>query len=300
MIRRALLIGGLIAVLLPATAGGSAPNKFPETTVNSGPPKVTTSGSATFTFTSSDPQAKFACAIDQSAFSRCTSPLTYDGLPDGRHTFWVISFGEEGSDPTPASWGWTIDRVPPSDVASPRAHVSYGHLDLTWRLSATSDAARVLVMRSTNAKAAATRKVYDGSGESYSEARFANGAYHKYKIQTIDLAGNVSPGIEVVVKPSALLLAPADGATLGSVSGFRWRAVPHATFYNAQLFLGTHKVLSAWPLTPKLKLARHWSYGGRKHTLKPGLYTWYVWPGFGPRAKANYGAVIGQSSFRIR
>ena len=34
--------------------------------------------------------------------------------------------------------------------------------------------------------------------------------------------------------------------------------------------------------------------------LEAGLYRWYVWPGFGPKAAARYGRLIGSSSFRVR
>jgi len=57
--------------------------------------------------------------------------------------------------------------------------------------------------------------------------------------------------------------------------------------------------LSAWPVTPRLNLGRQWSYGGRRQALRPGLYTWYVWPGLGPRVRGIYGDLVGQSSFSV-
>jgi len=33
--------------------------------------------------------------------------------------------------------------------------------------------------------------------------------------------------------------------------------------------------------------------------LGRGLYRWYVWPGFGSKAAARYGKLIGTSSFRV-
>jgi hypothetical protein len=76
--------------------------------------------------------------------------------------------------------------------------------------------------------------------------------------------------------------------------------VSKATFYNVQLYYGAQKVLSAWPNSAKLKLSRNWGFEGRRVRLKKGSYRWYVWPGFGPRSKARYGHLLGQSGFRVR
>ena len=44
---------------------------------------------------------------------------------------------------------------------------------------------------------------------------------------------------------------------------------------------------------------RHWTFGGHSYSLKPGRYIWYVWPGFGKRAKHHFGARIGTSAFVV-
>ena len=79
----------------------------------------------------------------------------------------------------------------------------------------------------------------------------------------------------------------------------RWRAVPKAKFYNAQVYRNGRKILSLWPQRPRLKLTRSWQHGGRTFRLKPGVYTWYVWPGFGTLASPRFGKLLGQSSFRV-
>ncbi len=48
-----------------------------------------------------------------------------------------------------------------------------------------------------------------------------------------------------------------------------------------------------------LVLQKKWKFQGRKYTLTAGVYRWYVWPGFGARAAANYGEMLGFSSFTI-
>ena len=80
----------------------------------------------------------------------------------------------------------------------------------------------------------------------------------------------------------------------------RWKAVKGATFYNVQLYRNGRKLLSTWPGAAKLKLARTWTYGGKRYRLEPGLYTWYVWGARGTRAKPVYGKVLGSSTFSVK
>ena len=59
-----------------------------------------------------------------------------------------------------------------------------------------------------------------------------------------------------------------------------WAPAKGATYYNLQLIRG-RKVLSAWPVRPSFRLRRTWLYNGRRYRLEPGVYRWYVWPGYG-------------------
>jgi hypothetical protein len=59
------------------------------------------------------------------------------------------------------------------------------------------------------------------------------------------------------------------------------------------------KVLSVWPTRAQLQLQKSWKFLGRKYTLKPGLYTWHVWPGYGARDAVDYGQLMGSRTFRI-
>jgi hypothetical protein len=71
----------------------------------------------------------------------------------------------------------------------------------------------------------------------------------------------------------------------------RWRAVRRASYYNVQVWRGSRrKVVTAWP--------RGTSYRVRR--LRPGRYTWYVYPGFGGRAAARYGRLLGTGTFVVR
>ncbi len=97
----------------------------------------------------------------------------------------------------------------------------------------------------------------------------------------------------------AALFSPAAGEVLSTPPMLAWRAVPRATYYNIQLFRNGHKILSAWPRRPRLQLHEQWMYRGRRMILMRGTYVWFVWPGFGDRARAQYGGLLGRSTFRM-
>jgi hypothetical protein len=295
MTRRTLILALLVAAVLPAVA---AADDNLVTTITSGPPSPVASGSATFAFAANQLDASYGCALDQAAFKSCAPPVTLTKVPDGQHTFFVVAHKGNTQEQTPAYWTWTVDTTPPVAVTDSHADVGYKQLVLSW--TAPADADHVVLLRGTSAKKAATSQVYSGPASSYTEVRFANASYHRYSITSVDKAGNVSPAVQIDVPASALLLAPADGATLHAKKPqlFRWRAIPKASYYNIQLWRGGRKLLTSWPRKPAFRLRASWKRGGHRYRLTSGAYTWYIWPGFGPLAKGRYGDLAGQASFR--
>jgi hypothetical protein len=279
----------------------------PVTTITSGPPATTESRLATFVFASSESPATFACSLDGGAFTSCASPKTYGGLTDGAHLFAVRATDLAGNmDTSPASYSWQVgtqtppDTTPPGTVVDLRRTVGYRRLRLTWSPPTDADFDHVQVLRSRGSKGAAQALVYEGDAGSYTDARFQNGTYYRYEIRTYDHVGNVSVGVAVVVPPSALLRSPRNGAVVRVPPLMSWAKVRNATYYNVQLYRGSHKVLSAWPAKPRTKLHRTWVYNGHRFRLKKGAYHWFVWPAFGPRSKSNYGRLLGAGTFRVR
>ncbi|MDH7460140.1 MBG domain-containing protein [Chitinophagaceae bacterium 26-R-25] len=86
----------------------------PTTTITSKPAALTNSTSASFSFTSSETPSTFEAQLGAGAFVTVTSPLTYTGLSAGSHTVSVRAKDAVGNtDPTPATYTWTIDNVAP-------------------------------------------------------------------------------------------------------------------------------------------------------------------------------------------
>jgi len=95
-----------------------------ETDILTGPPALTSSTTAVFTYVNpvSVPVAAhttFECKLDGGAWVTCnhvgaTPSLTYSNLPQGQHTLLVRATRSDGAvDPTPDFWSWIIDTTVP-------------------------------------------------------------------------------------------------------------------------------------------------------------------------------------------
>ena len=88
----------------------------PTVTINSGPTGTATSGTATFTFSApGETGATFNCSLDGAAAAPCTSPVTYNALANGNHTFSVTAVDAATNASAPATRSWTalVDPTPP-------------------------------------------------------------------------------------------------------------------------------------------------------------------------------------------
>ncbi|HEY2667441.1 MAG TPA: hypothetical protein VGK51_11445, partial [Actinomycetota bacterium] len=85
----------------------------PAVTITDHPSDPSTTTTATFGFTATDPDdtsgsLTFACSIDAVMPTPCTSPVTYTGLTTGQHTFTVRSTDPAGNVSPPQSFMWMI------------------------------------------------------------------------------------------------------------------------------------------------------------------------------------------------
>ena len=93
----------------------------PETTLTSAPAVRTTTVSATFTFSASEPSG-FECKLDAGAFAPCSSPKTHTSLTRAAHSFEVRAIDAAGNiDATPAVHRWTIGPAPVATRRTPAA-----------------------------------------------------------------------------------------------------------------------------------------------------------------------------------
>jgi hypothetical protein len=280
----------------------------PAPAISGGPANPTTSTTASFGFTDSEPGVTFRCQLDGGGYSGCASPAAYSGLTLIPHVFSVRAVDTAGNVGPPASIGWTVvaaapDTTAPGEVGGVRRSIGYGRFKLVWSRPKDGDFDHVRVLIATarkGAKSVPRKVVYRGRGTQYTTKRFKNDVFHRYRIRSYDHRGNRSRGVDVVVAPSALLRLPKPGAVIHAPPRLVWAGVAKAAFYNVQVFFRGRKVLSAWPNKPAVGLNKRWSYSGRTFRLKKGTYSWFVWPAFNSRQKARYGRLLGMSTFRVR
>jgi HYR domain len=209
-------------------------------------------------------------------------------------TLTVLPFGT----PAPAT---PTPRTPPADVTNVKVTPLDGAVRIRW----SAGGREVMVTRSTSATRSLSAVgdetvVYKGTASSYTDRGLTNGIEYRYVVMAVDAAGNHSAGVAVVVVPRRnLLKSPKDGARLKKAPKLLWALDSEAQYYNAQLLLNGKKILSVWPVRPAYKLKKSWKFEGRKYALKPGVYTWFVWPGYGARSAVDYGDLMGSRTFRI-
>ncbi len=141
--------------------------------------------SARFTFSSSKSGSTFTCAFDGAAFAPCTSPVSYSGLADARHSFAVRATDSLGTTGPATVWAWTVDTVPPAAPTVDSAPSSPTNLSTATLTFSDGEAGLHHSCR------------IDGSGfvacsspTSYNE--LADGS-HVFAVRATDAAGNPGP-----------------------------------------------------------------------------------------------------------
>jgi hypothetical protein len=182
----------------------------------------------------------------------------------------------------------------------------------TLRWTASSDTKEIDVDRAPGVDGAASSTLYKGLASSFEDTGLQNKVKYVYTITGLDEAGNKAVDTLTII-PGAKLYSPARGASVGSPPLLAWRAVSGASYYNLQLYYGAgkafrrvasvdvtgRKVLSAWPVKPRYRLAKTWKYKGKKRAFSRGHYRWYVYPGIGKRSANKYGPLVGSSDFYV-
>jgi hypothetical protein len=123
----------------------------PHTSITSGPSGTVSSTSATFTFSSSEPESTFTCSLDGSASTACPSPYTLTGLGQGSHTLLVAAIDHAGNvDPSPASATWTVNTTPTTvSVTNPGNQTTYTSAQLKLQMHGSSSGGGPLTWSAT-------------------------------------------------------------------------------------------------------------------------------------------------------
>jgi hypothetical protein len=158
--------------------------------IDSGPPQLTNSTTASFAFSSDESDATFECRLDDGLFEKCTSPKKYTGLSEGYHTFEVRAVGVAGPDFTGvAYWDWTVDTTAPAApvISSPPEG---GRVGSSFTVSGTAEPdSTVQLSEGTTSKGSATAS---STGTWSMVLTSITEGSHTYKAKATDNGGNVS------------------------------------------------------------------------------------------------------------
>jgi hypothetical protein len=166
------------SISLPVS-GTTAP---PDTTITAKPATLSNSTDSSFSFTATTAGSTFECRLDSGSFAPCASPKSYSGLIDGSHTFSVRAIDPGASvDPTPASYGWTIDTTAPDTTIDNKPAALTSSTTANFAFFANDGTAGFECRLDGEAYAACTTpKNYTGLAE----------GSHTFVVRALDPAGN--------------------------------------------------------------------------------------------------------------
>lgn len=197
----AMAVAFIVTFVTPAWSAKPGP----DTVIDSGPGTSTLSTSASFTFHSTSPGATLSCQLDLVVYAACISPKAYTGLVAGSHTFLVYSTANGVTDPSPATYTWTVDTsspTAPTNLAGSTPTAT--SVVLNW--TAGTDNIRV---NSNDVYRDGSKLASLGAVTSYTDATVSAGSTHAYAILAKDAAGNSSPlSTSVTASTSTLNSAP--------------------------------------------------------------------------------------------
>jgi hypothetical protein len=194
----------------------------PDTTIGpSSPAALTIATGATFDFSSNESPSTFQCALDAGAYASCSSPKTYSGLADGSHTFYVRARDTAANtDPSAASYTWTIDTTPPTTTIGPTMPAANTQSSSAMFDLGSNEPGSTFECRLDGALFAActTPASYAALGD----------GTHTFDVRATDAAGNLdtSPAsyswkIDNVAPSTPTLTAPADALTTNGLPQLR-------------------------------------------------------------------------------
>ena len=238
-------------------------------------------------------QVAFSGSDATSGLDGCTS-ATYSGPDSTSATVAGTCRDKAGNVSQASGFGLRYDVTPPS-IARANAVPGDEQVRIGWDVGAAS---AVELWRSPGVDGASQSVVNRNTDGSIVDRRVRNGRRYDYRLLAVDEAGNLAMRT-FSATPGRRLLAPANGATVDSPPALRWTDVQDTDYYNVQLLRNGRKLLSAWPGKAHLRLERAWRFEGHRFRLRPGRYTWLVWPGRGKRSRNDYGPLIGRATFTV-
>jgi hypothetical protein len=237
-----------------------------------------------FAYTGADPTSGIAAC----------SRVAYAG-PDNPNGSIAGTCTDNAGNATSANTTLKYDATPPT-VKSFRLAPGNRKAKLDWNVQ---DASSIQVVRTPGLKGAAQSVVFSGPGSTkgFVDSKLRPGRQYQYSLTATDVAANQSAKTLGYLARGALLF-PAPGEPVTKAPLLVWAPKRGATYYNVIITRG-RRVFSAWPTGTRLQVPRTWKYRGRHYKLRPGTYSWFVWPGYGTLSAGRFGKMLGGSTFKF-
>ncbi len=160
---------------------GAPDTTAPNTTITVKPAALTSSASASFSFTSTE-GGTFMCKLDAAAYAACSSPKAYAGLSAGAHTFQVYAVDAAGNaDATPASHTWTVDTTAPNTTITVKPAALTSSVSASFSFTSTEGGTFMCKLDTAAYAACSSPKAYAS----------LSAAKHTFLVYAVDAAGNV-------------------------------------------------------------------------------------------------------------
>ncbi|PTX21371.1 gliding motility-associated-like protein [Pontibacter mucosus] len=175
--------------------------KAPETTIASGPDKMSNSKEASFSFSSSEENVNYEISLDGGAYAAAESKYTAQNLSEGSHTLSVRAVDAAGNkDQSPATYAWEVDTKAPeaptmAGITEDRGPADDDQItsDNTLRFFGRAEPGAVAAVWQQENKLGTTVVKEDGTWEySHEKTALREGKY-TFTATATDAAGNTSP-----------------------------------------------------------------------------------------------------------
>lgn len=228
----------------------------PNLSIDSEPDSETSDTSATFEFSTSEDGATVApstaCKLDGGEFRPCSSPITYNDLDDGQHTFTLRATDAYGKQTTVART-WTIDAVgsntlidsaPPPRTSSTEATIAFSSPDEDATFECRLDGG-------------------DWAACSSPAELIVDEGFHTFRVRAIDAAGTVDPTPALtrwrvdLTSPETSIDAGPGGVTTDATPTFEFSADELDSSFECRLDSGEWEPCDSPFTTPQLDDGDH-------------------------------------------
>jgi hypothetical protein len=234
----------------------------------------------------------FSGADETSGLAGCSADRYWG--PDNAAASVAGSCSDVAGNVKGAAFSFKYDATAPT-LSAVTKKLGNRRVQLAWRPS--GDIRLVEILRAPGRNGEGQTVVYRGSDTAFLDTGLVVARKYRYRVTGFDEAENRSEHT-IDITATGALLSPAPGTQVANPPRLVWTPVKGASYYNVQLIHG-RKVLSAWPVRTRFQLRRTWRFNGRRYRLRPGVYRWYVWPGYGRISAARYGRLLGGSTFVV-